>query len=340
MRRAAALLTLLAAMALPARALAVEQVATPAPAPAEQVATPAPAPAVPPAGQPATLALSLERVGGDRATVLVGQRIRVRGATDVFVPGESMTVRFLSSGRKVRAMQVSLQPGAQGGGAFRVTYRPARAGPLLVRVSHAATPALGDLLATSGEVDVLPRSVGPRSPSGAVRVLQRRLARLGYGVGRRGVYDASTSRAVLAFRKMTGMARTFDASKPVMSAIARGAGAFTIREPNHGHHVEADLSRQVIALVDGGTVRRIYPMSSGKPSTPTVIGSFRVYLKRFGTNAKGMVHSAYFTGAYATHGYPSVPVYPASHGCLRVPMADALSLFHWMRIGTPVDVYR
>ena len=344
MRRVAALLTLLVATGVPARALAVEQVATPAPAPAvEQVATPAPAPAAPPAGTPATatpLALTLQRVGGQRVTVLTGQRIRVRGATGVFVPGESMTVRFYSSGREVRAMQVVLRPGAQGGGAFRISYRPDRPGPLVVRVSQTATAAPGDAIASSGEVDVLPRRVGRRSSSGAVRALQRRLARLGYRVGRRGVYDARTSRAVLAFRKMTGMARTFVASRGVMRAIARGAGAFKIRQPAHGRHVEADLSRQVMALIEGGTVRRIYPISSGKPSTPTVIGSFRVYVKHFGTNAKGMVHSAYFTGAYATHGYPSVPVYPASHGCLRVPMAEALSLFRWMRIGTPVDVYR
>ena len=52
-----------------------------------------------------------------------------------------------------------------------------------------------------------------------------------------------------------------------------------------------------------------------------------------------MVHSAYFIRGYATHGYASVPVFPASHGCLRVPIPDALSLFNWIRIGTPVDVY-
>jgi lipoprotein-anchoring transpeptidase ErfK/SrfK len=155
-----------------------------------------------------------------------------------------------------------------------------------------------------------------------------------------GAYDARTARAVLAFRKVAGMRRTFDASSRVMRAIARGAGAFRIRRPRHGRHIEADLSRQVIALVAGGRVERIYPISSGAPRTPTVRGSFRVYAKTPGTNAKGMVHSAYFTGAYATHGYPSVPPYPASHGCLRVPLPDALSLFRWIRIGTRVDVYR
>jgi len=144
---------------------------------------------------------------------------------------------------------------------------------------------------------------------------------------------------VLAFRKVTGMARTTSASTAVMRRLARGGGRFRIRFPRHGRHIEADLSRQVIALIEGGRVRRIYPVSSGAPSTPTVIGSFKVYLKTPGTNSLGMVHSAYFIRGYATHGYHSVPTYPASHGCLRVPIPDAKSLFNWIRIGTPVDVY-
>src|SRR5262249_61511256 len=28
----------------------------------------------------------------------------------------------------------------------------------------------------------------------------------------------------------------------------------------------------------------------------------------------------YFNGGIAVHGYPSVPTYPASHGCARIPM--------------------
>ena len=65
-----------------------------------------------------------------------------------------------------------------------------------------------------------------------------------------------------------------------------------------------------------------------------------MYLKTPGVNAKGMVDSAYFIRGYATHGYPSVPVFPASHGCFRLPIPDARSVFNWIEIGTPVDVYR
>jgi lipoprotein-anchoring transpeptidase ErfK/SrfK len=64
-----------------------------------------------------------------------------------------------------------------------------------------------------------------------------------------------------------------------------------------------------------------------------------VYLKTPGINAKGMVDSNYFLRGYAIHGYASVPVYPASHGCLRVPLAEALPIFRWLAYGDRVDVY-
>ena len=108
---------------------------------------------------------------------------------------------------------------------------------------------------------------------------------------------------------------------------------------SHGKHVEADLSRQVLVLLRGGKVDRIYTTSSGKASTPTVLGRFKVYLRSFGTNSHGMVHSSYFIGGYAIHGYASVPTFPASHGCLRVPIPSALSIYNWLRIGDRVDVY-
>jgi hypothetical protein len=286
------------------------------------------------------MALKLERIGGLRATTLVRSPVRIRGTVGAFVPGEQITIRATSNGHKVFARRVGLQAGPTGAGQFLLSYKPVRSGRLVISAVHDATPALGALAATGRAIDVLPRKVGAASPKSAVRALQRRLDRLGYVVGARGSFDARTQRAVLAFRKVTGMARTAQASSSVMRAIARGAGTFKIKHPEHGRHIEADLSRQVIALVANGKVARIYPVSSGKPSTPTVIGSFRVYSKSPGTNAKGMFYSAYFIRGYATHGYPSVPPFAASHGCLRVPMADAISLYNWITIGTPVDVYR
>ena len=297
------------------------------------------APPAPPPPAPAQMALKLERVGGSPTAVLSGSRVGVRGTTPVFAAGEAVTVRVYIGGKKRHAERVALQPGTGGTGTILLSYRPRWPGTMVVTATRRASPAMSAFTAKSHSVDVLPRRVTPRSGGASIRALQRRLRRLGYVTGSPGSYDARTARAVLAFRKVTGMARTTSASTAVMRRIARGAGHFRIRFPEHGRHIEADLSRQVIALIDGGRVRRIYPVSSGAPSTPTVVGSFKVYLKTPGTNASGMVHSAYFIRGYATHGYASVPTYPASHGCLRVPIPDAKSLFNWIRIGTPVDVY-
>ena len=123
--------------------------------------------------------------------------------------------------------------------------------------------------------------------------------------------------------------------------LARGEGDFDVRFPQNGRHVEANISQQILALIGtGGKVQKIFPMSSGKPSTPTVLGHFSVYRKDLGTNAKGMVNSSYFIRGYAIHGYAEVPTYNASHGCLRVPIPDSMTIFNWVTYGTKVDVYR
>jgi len=336
MRRGALWLTLIATAALPTAAAA--QAPAPAAGSSARVAAAPPAAPAPPAQLPMTL--SLDNVGGKRRAALARDRIRIRGSVGAYVPGQVVVVSVFRGSRRVHVKPVVLQPGPGGSGVFLVRYKPKRVGRIVARAEHVATPALGAFGGASRPVEILPRRVGPRSDRVAVRALQARLSGLGYVVGRRGSYDARTSRAVLAFRKMTGMARTTSATKPVMRRIARGRGRFRIHHPRHGRHLEADISRQVLVLIEGRRVRRIYPISSGKASTPTVLGSFRVYSKTSGTNSVGMVHSAYFIGGYATHGYHSVPTFPASHGCLRVPIPDALSLFRWIRIGTPVDVYR
>ena len=150
-----------------------------------------------------------------------------------------------------------------------------------------------------------------------VRLLQRGLSKLHYVTSRNGIYDDATARAVMAWRKVTGMARTFSPSEAVVRGVLAGRGKFKVRYPKHGHHVEADLSRQVLALIGRrGEVERIYHISSGKPSTPTVLGSFKVYRKSPGTNSHGMVHSSYFIGGYAIHGYV---VGPDLRGKPRLP---------------------
>jgi hypothetical protein len=174
----------------------------------------------------------------------------------------------------------------------------------------------------------------------AVLLLQDELARLRYEVPVSGRFDEATGRAVLAFRKVAGLERVESANAGVFQRLRDGAGHFHVRYPGDGNHIEGDLSKQVLVEVGRhGRVRRIFTMSSGKPSTPTVLGRFRVYSKTPGTNSEGMVDSNYFIRGYAIHGYAEVPPYAASHGCLRIPIPNAAAVYAWVQLGYPVDVY-
>jgi hypothetical protein len=173
----------------------------------------------------------------------------------------------------------------------------------------------------------------------AVRLLQDELARRRYEVPINGVFDEATGRAVLAFRKVIGLQRVETANAGIFQRLRGGAGYYRVRYPSDGNHVEANLTKQVLVEVQRGHVRRIYTMSSGKPSTPTVLGRFQVYSKTPGTNSEGMVDSNYFIRGYAIHGYAEVPVYAASHGCLRIPIPNAAEVYGWVQVGYRVDVY-
>jgi hypothetical protein len=209
-----------------------------------------------------------------------------------------------------------------------------------VRVSHPASALQAGLDAPSRRLSVVHATASPGERSASVRLLQAELAGLHYAVPQSGVFDDGTARAVIALRKLTGLVRTAQANRVVFERLASGAGAFHVRYPGQGAHFEGDLTHQVLAeVLPGGRVRQIFEMSSGKPSTPTVIGNFAIYLKTIGVNEKGMVDSNYFIGGYAIHGYPDVPVYPASHGCLRIPIPNAAAVYAWARFGYRVDVY-
>jgi hypothetical protein len=288
---------------------------------------PAPAPA---------LRLALQRVyrmGGARIALL-HQQVRVRGVVATYAPGQVVSVRVAIGRRRVATVRRTVrQVGA--GGRFDVELKVRRPGTLRAFATGSG------MSARSRTAQVIVPAAGWGARGTRVRFLQRRLRELRYLVPLSGRYEDGTARAVLAYRKVNGLPRTYSASRAIFQRLAHKRGAFRPKFPRHGKHVEADLSRQVLALIDRkGKVFRVLVTASGTSSTPTVRGSFRFYLKTPGTNALGMVHSNYFVGGYAIHGYPSVPTHPASHGCLRIPIPNARFVNRWIRLGDRIDVYR
>jgi lipoprotein-anchoring transpeptidase ErfK/SrfK len=310
---------------------------TPTPTPTPPPPTPTPTPTPPPPAQKAKLTLSPDQVlrDGKRAMVVQGASFRVRGRLTPAVAGETVVLRLYRGSKKLSAKSVKVDAR----GIYSATFPARKHGTLVVQAVHRASPALLTARART-VVRVIFARVGPGAPRVLIGAFQAGLDRMHYAVSRSRSWDGSTQRAVMAYRKVNGMTRTFSASEQIVRRVLAGKGAYKVRHPTAGHHAEADLSRQVLALVDGAKLVRVYHISSGKPSTPTVIGTFHVYRKSPGTNAKGMVDSSYFIGGYAIHGYPSVPAFAASHGCIRTPIPNARSIFSWLRFGDAVIVQR
>ena len=318
----------------------VVALAAAAPAAAQLPTTPTPTTPTPPAAADAKISVGVASIG-DRGKrwVLAGQPLVASGRLDPYVAGEKVTVELWKGKKRLGSRAVEVKE-RDGHGTFTTTFNAVKKpGSYFVRAIHEASA--GQKAATSEKARF--GAVRTTSSSGSngqhVRLLQVTLRKLKYVTPLNGRHDGATGRAVMAYRKVNGMTRTTGANTNVMRSLFAGKGGFKLRFPKAGKHLEADLSRAVLVLANKGKVERIYHTSPGKPSTPTVRGTFRVYRRSPGTNSHGMVHSAYFIRGYAVHGYASVPAYPASHGCLRVPIPNARSIYDWLTMGTRVDVY-
>ena len=180
---------------------------------------------------------------------------------------------------------------------------------------------------------------------------EEKLSELGYWTGAvDGVFDPATRSALIAFQKWEGRPVTGQLTLDELEAI-RTSTSPKAREPGYAH-VEVDVDRQVLLMVnnDGGV--RVLPVStgSGKPFVDegqmsiayTPRGRFIVYDKVVGWEKgpfRSMYYSNYISGGVAIHGYRNVPIQPASHGCIRIPIFAAREVSNLLPIGTIVLVY-
>jgi lipoprotein-anchoring transpeptidase ErfK/SrfK len=266
------------------------------------------------------------------------QEVVVSGVVKPARPGEVLTLYALRHGKASKQVRRKVRRG----GRYEFRFKVGNSGPVRLVVKHRGSAAQAKFQSRRETIQVVNWQAGAGSRGVKVLLLQRGLLKLGFATPVTGNFDGLTANAVNVFRKTNGMGRDGYANTSVYAKVLRGEGAFKLRYPNsgtHGKHVEFDWSRQVLVLADHGKPYRAYHVSSGKPSTPTVFGSFRFYRKEPGTNSHGMVYSSYFIGGYAIHGYASVPNYAASHGCLRVPIPNAVSIYNWIDLGDPIYTY-
>jgi lipoprotein-anchoring transpeptidase ErfK/SrfK len=181
---------------------------------------------------------------------------------------------------------------------------------------------------------------------------EARLAELGYRTGRvDGIVDASTRSALIVFQKWERRKVTGRVSRDDYDALMNAEAP---RPKDSGYkHVEVDLDRQVLLLVDDdGAIEKMLPVSTGSNKqykekggsglAYTPRGRFRIINKIAGWRKSPLgllYYPSYFSGGVAIHGNPSVPSTPESHGCIRIPMSAAVEVYKQLPMGTIVLVY-
>jgi lipoprotein-anchoring transpeptidase ErfK/SrfK len=286
-----------------------------------------------------SISIHLAHLKGGKAKIL--SRVGIDGTLDPFVAGETVQLLYFRDGHQVGSETLDVHKGSGTEGTFESDIRIRRDGHFAVQAIHAATAALPGLATERKGFGVRFPGLGHGECGRVVRGFKRNLSELGYVPGGGSCITSRTGRAVLAYRKVNGLGHNEHAGSGVVKKVFAGKGRFHLKYPNAGKHVEVSIAKQVLVFANKhGDVVETYHVSTGKSSTPTVTGHFHFYLRQPGTNSHGMVDSTYFHGGYAVHGYPSVPAtYPASHGCVRVPIPDAHHIYDKIFLGESIYVY-
>lgn len=290
------------------------------------------------AAAPATVTLQVGHLRHGKAPIL--STLPVNGTLSPYVPGQQVQLLFFRNGHPAGGQTLDVHSGSGVAGTFSTRFKVVGDGRFTIQAVHSATAEQLAGESSRESFGVRYPSLGAGSCGRVVSAFKHDLRKLGYVPGGGRCMTARSGRAVLAYRKVNRLAHTSRAGGGVVRSVFAGRGAYHLKYPHDGKHVEVSIERQVLVIADGSKPEQTYPVSTGKPSTPTVRGHFKFYSRQPGFNSEGMYYSTYFHGGYAVHGYASVPPnYPASHGCVRLPIPDAHRVFDSISLGEDIFIY-
>lgn len=285
----------------------------------------------------ATVKISVGKLKGGRAPIY--GTVPVYGTVEPFEPGQQVEVTFYLDAHKLLTRKVSVQQGSGDAGVFKASILIRKDGKYAAAAHLPASGSVrGDRTVRKSWKVSFP-SIAQGECGRVVKGFKKALAKMGYVSGGGSCFNGRTGREVLAYRKVNGMERSERAGAGLVEDVFGERGGYHVRYPKAGEHAEVPLDKQVLVLSKGSKPFAIYPVSTGKPSTPTITGHYTFYRQEPGYNSEGMYYSFYWHNGYAVHGYAEVPNYAASHGCVRTFIADQPRIYEQLHYGEPIFVF-
>jgi len=282
--------------------------------------------------------------------IAVLPRVKIRTKPGLAFGGAKLTARIRPTGYsgpvKIRVTRggevVATARASARNGVLRATVPTPGTGRFAVTIwlpAAAGVSAHSVTARVSAEGRVL--QAGSSGPD--VRGLARRLAQLRVHVPTpSSTFSWELFDSVIAFQKAYGLPRTGVVGPETWRKLMN-ARPLEPRYRRPADHIEVDKTRQILLEVRGGEVVAVLPVSSGAtgntpegrhavrwkaPSTTTWLGSGILYRTM-----------TFHGNSFAIHGWVSVPAYPASHGCVRIPIWAADWLYNRTPVGETVYVY-
>jgi lipoprotein-anchoring transpeptidase ErfK/SrfK len=115
-----------------------------------------------------------------------------------------------------------------------------------------------------------------------------------------------------------------------------------------GRWIDVDLSNQTVSAYEGDALMNSFIVSTGTWQTPTVTGTYKIWIKLRSTTMTGpgyylpnVPYTMYFYKGYGLHGtyWHNNFGTPMSHGCVNLRTGDAEWLFNFASVGTTVHVH-
>lgn len=216
-----------------------------------------------------------------------------------------------------------------------------------------------------------------------IKDIQQRLIKYGYNLDPDSIYGKQTYNAVLDFQTRLNLAKTGEVNpetyaklneeptnatryKPPAPSVSASSATSPDKaslesfvntnglESNTPYLIWIDLGNQKVNLFTGKyqswELIKSISCSSGKPSTPTVKGSFTIESKGSYFRVSSDVICKYYSQFYGNYLMHSVLLdnegnivdgtlgTPVSHGCVRLPIEDAKYIYDYIPIGTKVFI--